>query len=90
MQKQRFKQTGILTAVNEDSLDRAPHFLYYSVYANGKPWSAISSGGRAFPHMKFLSSKAAFGWSALMADDPYGASLREAVQSLAEPQRGYL
>ncbi len=90
LQKQRFKQTGILTAVNEDSLDRAPHFLYYSVYANGKPWSAISSRGKTFPEMKFLSSKAAFGWSALMPEDPYGATLREAVQELAEPEKGYL
>jgi len=41
-QEQRYKRTGILTAVNEDSLDRSPYFLYYSVYANGDRWNAIT------------------------------------------------
>jgi hypothetical protein len=88
-QAQRFKRTGIVTAVNEDSLDRPPYFLYYSVYANGQPWQAINVRGKAFPSLRFLSTKAAFGWSALMPNDAYAQTLQTAVQSLADPKRGY-
>jgi hypothetical protein len=89
VQAKRFERTKILTAVNEDSLDRPPYFLYYSVYANGQPWNATSSRGKAYPQLRFLSTKAAFAWGALMPNDSYANTLREAVQNLAKPNRGY-
>lgn len=89
VQEQRFKRTGILTAVNEDSLDRPPYFLYYSVYANGQPWNPISAIGKSYPHLRFISTKAAFAWQALMLNE-YSQKLREVVQNLADPKRGYL
>jgi hypothetical protein len=88
-QLQRFKRTGIVTAVNEDSLDRPPYFLYYSVYANDHPWHAINVRGKAFPELRFISTKAAFGWGALMSQEPYAQTLRDTVQNLADPQQGY-
>ncbi len=90
VQAKRFETTGILTAVNEDSLDRPPYFLYYSVYANGQSWMPINVQGRTFPHLRFLSTKAAFAWAALMPNEPYAKKLRESVQNLAAPNRGYL
>jgi hypothetical protein len=36
-----------------------------------------------------LSTKAAFAWSALMNNDPYARKLRNAVQNLIQPNRGY-
>jgi len=89
VQAQRFQRTKILTAVNEDSLDRPPYFLYYSVYANGQAWNATSSRGKAYPQLRFLSTKAAFAWGALMPNDSYASTLREAVQNLAKQNRGY-
>ncbi len=89
VQVQRFERTKILTAVNEDSLDRPPYFLYYSIYANGQPWNATSSKGKPYPQLKFLSTKAAFAWGALMPTDSYASTLREAVQNLANQNRGY-
>ncbi len=89
VQVQRFQRTGILTAVNEDSIDRPPYFLYYSVYANGQPWYAVTVGGRAHPELRFLSTKAAFAWATLMPQDPYARILRDAVQNLADADRGY-
>jgi hypothetical protein len=88
-QAQRFERTKILTAVNEDSLDRPPYFLYYSIYANGQPWNATSIKGKSYPQLRFLSTKAAFAWGALMPNDAYASTLREAVQNLAEKNRGY-
>lgn len=90
VQAQRFQRTGILTAVNEDSLDRPPYFLYYSVYANGQPWHAVNTRGQAYPQLRFLSTKAAFSWFALMPDDSYTKTLRDFVQNLADKNRGYL
>jgi len=90
VQQQRFERTQILTAVNENSLDRPPYFLYYSVYANGQPWSAINPRGKAYPQLRFLSTKAAFAWEALMPNESYATTLREAVQNLTDQNRGYL
>lgn len=90
VQAQRYERTGILTAVNEDSLDRPPYFLYYSIYANGQPWTPITVRGAAHPDLRFLSTKAAFAWGALMPDHAYAQTLRAFVQNLADPQRGYL
>ncbi len=88
-QEQRYKRTGILTAVNEDSLDRPPYFLYYSVYANGDRWNAVNSRGKSFPKLKFLSTKAAFAANSLFPDHPYTQSLKEAVKKLGVKNRGY-
>jgi hypothetical protein len=90
VQAKRFDRTGILTAVNEDSLDRSPYFLYYSVYSDGQPWNAVTVRGQSHPELRFLSTKAAFAWGALKPDDAYAQTLREAVQNLADPRRGYL
>lgn len=89
VQLQRFKRTGILTAVNEDSLDRLPYFLYYSVYSNGQAWQAVNTTGKAYPQLRFLSTKAAFSWFALMPNQPYAKKLRDFVQNLADKNRGY-
>ncbi|MEH2432799.1 MAG: DUF3131 domain-containing protein [Nostoc sp.] len=90
VQQQRFKHTGILTAVNEDSLDRPPYFLYYSVYANGQPWQAVNTTGKTYPQLRFISTKAAFSWFALMPDEPYTKKLRDFAQNLSDKNRGYL
>jgi hypothetical protein len=90
VQAQRFERTQILTAVNEDSLDRPPYFLYYSVYANGQPWNAVSSRGKSYPQLRFISTKAAFAWQALMPNDSYTSILRKAVENLGNQNRGYL
>lgn len=89
VQQQRFKRTGILTAINEDSLDRPPYFLYYSVYANGKAWQAVNVSRKAYPQLRFVSTKAAFSWFALMPDEPYTKMLRDFVQNLSDKNRGY-
>lgn len=88
-QEQRYKRTGILTAVNEDSLDRPPYFLYYSIYANGDRWNATNSQGKSFPNLKFLSTKAAFAARALFPDRSYTQSLKQAVNKLGVKNRGY-
>ncbi|MBE9029802.1 DUF3131 domain-containing protein [filamentous cyanobacterium LEGE 11480] len=89
VQEKRFQRTQILTAVNEDSLDRFPYFLYYNVYANDQIWQPITAQGKAYPHLRFLSTKAAFAWHALKPQHPYTQRLRQAVQPLGDAHRGY-
>ncbi|MEL7052015.1 MAG: DUF3131 domain-containing protein [Cyanobacteria bacterium J06588_5] len=88
-QEKRFERTGILTAVNEDSLDQPPYFLYYSVYANGESWPALTAFGSAHPDLRTLSTKAAFAWSVLFPQSPYAQKVRDEVQFLGDRQRGY-
>ena len=89
VQAQRFQRTGILTAVNEDSIVKPPYFLYYSIYANGKNWEALADGNKSHPQLKFASTKAGFGWSFLMPEDAYAQKLRSTFQNIHDPNRGY-
>jgi len=89
VQRQRHKRTGILTAVNEDSLDRPPYFLYGSVYADGKPWNTQSASGKPADHFKQFSTKAAFAWEALLPNEPYTKLLRNSAQSLINKNQGF-
>jgi hypothetical protein len=89
VQAQRFQRTGILTAVNEDSIVKPPYFLYYSVYVNGKNWEVLADGNKSYPNLKFASTKAAFGWSFLIPKDTYAQKLRSTFQQLNDPTRGY-
>jgi hypothetical protein len=89
VQEKRFQKTGILTAVNEDSLDRFPYFLYYNISANGEIWQPITTKGKAYPQFRFLSTKAAFAWSAFKPNHPYTQALQQTVQTLKDPDRGY-
>ncbi|MGB3200918.1 MAG: DUF3131 domain-containing protein [Nodosilinea sp.] len=88
-QANRYARTGTLTAVNEDALDQPPYFLYYGVYGDGQPWTAVNSRGQRYNRLRFLSTKAAFAWHALFPESDYAQRLRETVQTLADNQRGY-
>jgi Protein of unknown function (DUF3131) len=89
VQQQRHQRTGLLTAVNEDSLDRPPYFVYSSVYADGKPWNTKSASGQPADHLKQLSTKAAFAWEALFPKESYTKLLRNSAQSLMDKNRGF-
>lgn len=86
-QEARYARTGILTAVTEDHLDRAPYFIYNCLYVNRQKWVAIDETGRVREAMKLLSTKAAFAMEALYRTD-YTKKLREAVAVLAT-ERGW-
>jgi hypothetical protein len=87
-QEERFKKTGILTAVTEDHVDRAPYFVYNTVYSGGKEWRCIDPGGKDVPDLRSLSTKAAFGWDAVFKTN-YTKKLVDKVQSLNDPARGW-
>jgi hypothetical protein len=81
-QENRFSETGIETMVSEGHIDREPHFLYTSVYSNGRDWAVVSEDGKHHPELRSISLKAVYGWHA-MYDTPYTAHLRATLSDLA-------
>ncbi len=87
-QENRYKETGHLTAVSEDNIDQAPHFLYSTLYANGTPWAVITEENEPHPELRTLSTKSAFGWYYLFPKKPYTLKLIKAVKDLQDPDGG--
>ena len=87
-QEERFKRTGVLTAVSEDHIDQPPHFVYNAVFTGGRTWHAITDNGADASRFKTLSVKTAFGWDALYRT-PYTARLMDRIAPLHDPARGW-
>ncbi|MEM6618972.1 MAG: DUF3131 domain-containing protein, partial [Pseudomonadota bacterium] len=81
-QEARFRREGHLTLVSEDHLDRAPRFVYNSVFSNGRPWAVVTESGEHHPDMRTVSLKAAFAWNALY-DTDYTAQALTQLADLA-------
>jgi hypothetical protein len=82
------RQTGRLVAVSEDSIDRAPYFVYNSVLNGGIAWAAFTLDGVDASADRTLSTKAAFGWGHLYRD-AYADQLLDRVAALHDPERGF-
>jgi hypothetical protein len=68
-QTARYQQTRIVTAVTEDALPDPPYyFYYYSVYHRGKSFVVESLDDKIVERPRWVSSKAAFGWNAVMSN----------------------
>jgi hypothetical protein len=84
-QENRYRETGILTAVNEDHIDRAPHFIYSTVYGDDVPWAVLTDTGEDASGFRILSTKAAIGWHALYRTQ-HTERLAAAVADQAGPE----
>ncbi|WP_299013177.1 DUF3131 domain-containing protein [uncultured Photobacterium sp.] len=87
-QENRYKRTGVLTAVSEDNVDQAPYFVYNTVFSDGKEWNAITDKGEDASDLKTLSTKAAFGWFALY-DTGYASLLVDDAKELFSEEKGW-
>ena len=89
-QEARFTQTGQVTIASEDALSVKPHyFYYYCVYCNRKPFVVdISSPGKELDSPRWVSTKGAFGWHAIMPS-PYTQKAIEYVAPAKDATRGY-
>lgn len=88
VQKARYEDTGILTAVSEDNIDEAPYFVYNTVFTGGKAWNTITESGEDASEFKSLSTKAAFGWHALYETE-YTKKLIETASKLHDEDKGW-
>ena len=67
-QETRYRQTRKVTIVSEDAINIPPdYFFYYTVYSKHGPWSLdVQRPGVKVTRPKWRSTKAAFGWYALL------------------------
>ena len=89
VQKTRWEQTGIVTAISEDNIDRKPYFLYNSIYNAGLKFSTTNSSGEDYDNLKSTSTKAAISMALLFPDDPYSKVLMDSVSSAYDPEGGW-
>ncbi len=87
-QEARYMAMNQLTAATEDNLDRAPYFVYNSIFVNGKPWSNITDSRQNHPELRFLSAKAAIGWHVLYNSD-YTQKLFSFVETNLKAEGGW-
>jgi hypothetical protein len=89
-QEARYKATGTLTMVSEDALPDPPYyFYYYNVYRQGRPFTIDAQAATGFlERPRWLSSKAAFAWHALLPS-PYTLAVVQAVQPAMIAGRGW-
>jgi hypothetical protein len=84
VQERRFEQSGVLTALSEDHLSRAPFFAYNGVLVDDQPFVTISANNQVLNNQRSVSAKAAVAWHALMRT-PYSQRLFDAVATLQGP-----
>ncbi len=87
-QEARYQATKQLTAVTEDNLDRAPYFVYSTLFVNGQPWATITDTGEKHNDLRFLSAKAALGWH-MLYKTPYTGQLFNFVQANLKSDKGW-
>lgn len=70
-QAERYRQTGIITIVSEDAVGIEPHyFYYYCVYCSGRAFVIEAhEPGRRYTSPRWQSTKATFGWHALLPSE---------------------
>ncbi len=89
VQKKRWENTGIVTAVSEDNINKKPYFVYNTIFSGGKTWVAKSSKGEILKEHKTVSNKAAIALSLLYPDDDYSTVLFDKVRNAYDPNKGW-
>ena len=89
-QEARYKSTGTITMVSEDALPDPPwYFYYYDVYRQGRTFAVDAHSGQGYVESpRWVSSKAAFAWHALLPS-PYTMLVLQAVQPSLIPGKGW-
>ena len=89
VQKKRWQETGIVTAISEDNIDQEPWFLYNSIFNAGLAWQTTNSSNTSYEHLKSVSVKAALSMAMLFPEDEYSQVLTTAVQHAYDPDKGW-
>lgn len=86
VQAARYQRTGLVTAASEDALPDPPYyFYYYSIFHRGKPFIVEGPGDDKYVERpRWVSSKAAFGWNAVMPNS-YTQLLMRTVRPAGTP-----
>ena len=88
VQEARYNNTGQLTAITEDNIDRKPYFLYNTIYTNGEPWKIINHDAEDYNEFKSVSTKAGLAMKTLFAT-PYANKVYNYLKKNYDPKKGY-
>lgn len=90
LQARRYEETQLMTMASEDALNDAPwYFYYYCVYCSGKAFVInVHKPGVELDAPRWISTKAAFGWHALMPSK-YTWLAIASVQPASQGGRGW-
>ena len=89
VQRERWKRTGIVSAISEDNVDRKPYFIYNTIFTAGLPWNTTTDRGVQYNELKSVSTKAAFTMAMLFPKEEYSQVLTEQVESAYDPKKGW-
>ncbi|MCP5072200.1 MAG: DUF3131 domain-containing protein [Rhodobacteraceae bacterium] len=83
----RWHETGTLTSLSEDHIKGKPYFAYNALLVDHTPFISVTAKRVDVSDKRGFSTKASFGWWALMRD-PYAGRLLKAVKHL-QTERGW-
>lgn len=89
VQKKRWQDTGIPTAISDDNINQAPYYLYNTIFSAGLPFTATTDTGITHDELKSVSTKSAFSLATLFPDDDYSKTLMSTIESAYDPARGW-
>ena len=88
VQEVRYEKTGTLTARTEHQLEKAPYFVYDTVFSDGYAWNTIAHDGTFQPDAAAVAVKGAVGlW--VLWNGPYSNRLFDTVKDLFDAQKGF-
>ncbi|WP_369115684.1 DUF3131 domain-containing protein [Edwardsiella tarda] len=87
-QENRYQIAGIVTARSEHQLDRAPYFVYDTVFSDGYDWNTLTDKGVYTPEDAAVSLKAALGMWALW-QSPYTDLLFNTIENANDATKGF-
>lgn len=79
VQEARYRETGQVTIASEDAVSVPPYyFYYYCIYCNGKSFTVdVDDPGKDLNGPRWVSTKNAFGWHALLPGEYTGLAVTE-------------
>lgn len=85
VQAARYRRTNIVTIVSEDAVGIAPHyFYYYCAYCSGRAFVVEThEPGSHLDSPRWVSTKATFGWHALLPSDYTRLALARVARAAA-------
>jgi hypothetical protein len=88
VQELRYERTGTLTARTEHQIEKAPYFVYDTVFSDGYAWNTISDDGKFQPDTAAVATKGALGlW--VLWNGPYSKRLFDAVSRVFDARKGF-
>lgn len=89
LQKKRWQETGIPTAISDDNINQAPFYLYNTIFSAGLTFTTTTDTGVAHDDLKSVSTKSAMSLAILFPDDDYSKILLSTVESAYNPDQGW-